>query len=411
MRWVIVNTDYPDFLRHHYSSNPGLERAPYQEQLQARRDTLFGVADFYSANLRKLGQEAWELYANNDALQRAWARERGIGAAPAAAGRSLRPQPPAVHRLLQVTALKRLARSVLERRTLFAPPRGRILAAQLAHYRPDVVLNQATEEVDAALLRTAAPNALIVGQIASPLPDDVDFRSYDLVVSSLPHFVDRFRAQGVPSELNRLAFDPRVLSRIGPRVPGIDVSFVGSLSPAHAGRLAWIEPLCYELPVAVWAHGAGSLPPGSPIRRRLQGQAWGADMYAVLRRSKITLNHHIDVAEDHANNMRLFEATGAGALLVTDSKRDLAELFEPGCEVAAYRTPQECIALVRRYLEDDGEREAVARAGQARTLRDHTYLARMRELAEICAPRLARKRRDPGGPTAGSRGTGGLELD
>ena len=35
-------------------------------------------------------------------------------------------------------------------------------------------------------------------------------------------------------------------------------------------------------------------------------------MYRVLRQSKIALNRHSDVAEDHANNMRLYEATGVG---------------------------------------------------------------------------------------------------
>ena len=59
-------------------------------------------------------------------------------------------------------------------------------------------------------------------------------------------------------------------------------------------------------------------------------------MYRVLARSKIALNRHIDVAEDHANNMRLYEATGVGTFLITDAKRNLSELFEPGEEVVTY---------------------------------------------------------------------------
>jgi hypothetical protein len=42
-------------------------------------------------------------------------------------------------------------------------------------------------------------------------------------------------------------------------------------------------------------------------------------MYRVLECSKIVINHHGDVAP-WANNLRLFEATGTGALLLTDWK-------------------------------------------------------------------------------------------
>src|ERR1051326_2029511 len=78
MRFVILNTDYPEFLTWLYTQNPGLEGASYPEQLRVRMDTCFGVADFYSSNLRRLGHEAWDIHANNQRLQSAWARERGI---------------------------------------------------------------------------------------------------------------------------------------------------------------------------------------------------------------------------------------------------------------------------------------------------------------------------------------------
>ena len=105
-------------------------------------------------------------------------------------------------------------------------------------------------------------------------------------------------------------------------------------------------------------------------------------MYQILRNSKITLNHHGDIAP-YANNARLYEATGVGTLLITDWKRNLHEMFEPDKEMVAYRSPEECIELVQYYLEHDDEREAIAHAGQERTLREHTYYRRMQELVDI----------------------------
>ena len=86
------------------------------------------------------------------------------------------------------------------------------------------------------------------------------------------------------------------------------------------------------------------LPAASPLHRCFQGEVWGADMYQALRRSKITLNSHIDMAGREAGNMRLFEATGVGAFLLTDFKDNLHTLFAPDREVAVWRSIDDCLA-------------------------------------------------------------------
>jgi spore maturation protein CgeB len=81
--------------------------------------------------------------------------------------------------------------------------------------------------------------------------------------------------------------------------------------------------------------------------------------------------------------MRLFEATGAGALLVTDWKENLEELFDIGREVVAFRSTNECTDLIEYYMTHEDERARIATAGQARCLRDHTYERRAVALAAI----------------------------
>jgi spore maturation protein CgeB len=111
-------------------------------------------------------------------------------------------------------------------------------------------------------------------------------------------------------------------------------------------------------------------------------------MYRVLARSRITINTHIDVADGYANNLRLYEATGMGALLVTDRGRNLADLFEEGVEVIAYENAAECRDLIRYYLDRTDEASAIAAAGQERTLASHTWDDRMARLVGILEPRL-----------------------
>ena len=95
----------------------------------------------------------------------------------------------------------------------------------------------------------------------------------------------------------------------------------------------------------------------------------------------MAINRHGDIAEGHANNMRLFEATGMGALLATEAADNLAELFEPGREVLAYDGADDLVEQVRHLLAHEDERRAMAAAGQQRTLRDHGYDGRIATLA------------------------------
>jgi hypothetical protein len=392
LRILNVITDYPEFLAWLYGQNRGLERQSYREQARVRYDSLFGVADFYSTNLRKLGHEAWDVYANNEFLQRAWGREHGVRfeEPTGRCGRLLSAARDAGS-ILTRTPLRHVTRLLRPWIASLNQPSGwfyDILAAQIKHYRPDILVNH-DMGISRRFLGELKPYLrLLVGQIASPLPPRQDFSGYDLVISSLPNLVDHFRRIGLSSAFSRLAFEPRVLGRLNLDRPKISVSFVGSLSEHHQSRVQMLEYLCARLGVEVWGRQVGRLRKNSSIPQCQRGSAWGIEMYQILCDSKITLNHHIEVADSYANNMRLFEATGVGALLITDWKKNLAEMFEPGREVVVYRSAAECAELIRYYLDHDDEREAIAQAGQKRTCREHTYEQRMQEFVEIVGAHL-----------------------
>jgi spore maturation protein CgeB len=106
-------------------------------------------------------------------------------------------------------------------------------------------------------------------------------------------------------------------------------------------------------------------------------------MYETVRDAKVTLNIHADSSDRYASNMRLFEVTGVGGCLLTDWKPNLGELFALDREVVAYRSPAECIEKARWLLEHPDARAAIAKAGQARTLRSHTFAHRAGRFAEI----------------------------
>jgi hypothetical protein len=105
---------------------------------------------------------------------------------------------------------------------------------------------------------------------------------------------------------------------------------------------------------------------------RFRGTVFGLDMYDVLRRSRVTFNRHINLDVAEVGNMRMFEATGVGACLLTDTGRNMRDFFEPDTEVLTYESVDECIEKYRYVLDHEDARRAIAAAGQRRTLKDHT---------------------------------------
>ena len=81
--------------------------------------------------------------------------------------------------------------------------------------------------------------------------------------------------------------------------------------------------------------------------------------------------------------MRLFEATGMGSLLLTDKKDNLSKLFEIDKEIVTYTCKEEASEKVQYLIDNPHKASEIALAGQARTLKNHTYEIRMKELLEI----------------------------
>lgn len=295
-----------------------------------------------------------------------------------------------------------VARAPLIRRALARNPvLQEIAIAQIEAQRSEVVYVQNLSFFNRAnldLLR--GQGRLLVGQISSEPPADEQLRGFDLLLSSFPHFVERFRALGVDSEFLQIGFYERVLDRLRDRRidPGPEaqrphaLSFVGGIDPRYSQHRAGtelLERVAAELPLEVWGYGAEGLAADSALRRAYRGEAWGIDMYGVLARSRIVVNRHGPITAGYANNMRLFEATGAGAMLITEAAPNLADYFEPGHEVVTYDGPADLMEKLRHYLEHDEERKRIAAAGQARSLRDHSYRKVIARLSEILKARLS----------------------
>jgi hypothetical protein len=374
VRVLIVDTYYEPFLREHYRDRPGLGDEGYHVQLMELMARSFGTSDAYSHNLRLIGHDAAEVVANCVPLQRRWAEEHGVRTLGAGL----------------MGLLERGGRVAARLSGLL----HRIVLAQVEAFRPDVVyLQDIGFHTTRQLHELAGRDRLLVGQIASKPPSVERLRAFALITTSFPHFVERFRRTGLNAEELRIAFDERILSRLtlAAPPPRNDVVFVGGVDRrVHAEGVRLLEHVATHLDgaLAVYGYGASTWAKGSPLHACYRGEAWGLEMYRVYAGARVVLNRHIAAAEGWSNNMRLYEATGAGAALLTDRGRNLGELFEVGTEVSAYADEAELVSLAGELLANERARARLANAGQQRTLREHTYRDRMAELAAMLEERL-----------------------
>lgn len=404
MRLQRITTNYPTYLRQFYAGRPQLIERPYAAQHAALMLNACGWADFWSLALCKVGYECDEVVSNAEPMQKSWAREHGVAFD---GGNWLQ----------------------------------EITTAQVKAFKPDVLFVNDYVTFSASYLRhlkAECPSMrLVLGWCGAPYSDASVFREYDIVLSSVPELVRDFLAQGHRCFQINHAFEPRVLERIDlDAPPATDFAFVGSITKKdnfHREREEQLVKLINKTDLQIWAAvNQPSLPERTSVRlkqfaydviqaardiglpasfinatpfarkvarwqarpqlpqaidtrieRRAQPPLFGLAMFQQLRQSKVVLNTHIDISSSHASNMRLYEATGVGSCLLSDWKANLSELFEPDREVLTYRSIDECVEKLRYVLAHEGERRAIAIAGQARTLRDHTFDRRAAQLDEL----------------------------
>jgi len=403
MKLLHMTSVYPQYAQRFYAARPELESRSYEEQCDAFFYDAFAWADAWKNALEPMGYMVREVVTNVDPMQRMWARENMRGDWSGADSNA-------------------------------------IAVEQVRQFAPDILWFDHHDATLLARIREQLPAMkLVLGWTGSAMPQHNAFAYCDIVLSCSRESVDRLTAQGVRAAELQHGFDPRILSRLGVSTGSADVVFIGQLirsSDFHIVREKLLEQAVHALPMKIFspsarpsrpahpkrlmkrglsvayralkAAGGGRLgarllraagrsedwlqPPAESVNAKLMpymvGGVYGLEMYQTVRDAKVTLNIHADSSDRYASNMRLFEVTGVGGCLLTDWKPNLAEMFSLDTEVVAYRSAAELVEKARWLLEHPAGRATIARAGQARTLRDYTFTRRARRFDEIVGKAL-----------------------
>jgi glycosyl transferase family 1 len=256
-----------------------------------------------------------------------------------------------------------------------------ILLAQIEHHRAEVFYNLDPMRYGSAFVRKL-PGCVKTSICWRAAPSgNADLTAYDLVVCNFPSILDDWARRGCKVKYFAPGHDPAMNAFADSQSDDFDLAFVGGFSRHHVKRSASLRAaastpgirarlyledsrptrLANALP---FVPGLGRYRHPPEIRALRAGPLYGLDLYRALAAARIVFNGAVDMAGEDRGNMRCFEATGCGAVLLTDAGR-YPDGFVDGETMVTYASPDQIPGLIGRLLGDPAAATALAKAGCA----------------------------------------------
>lgn len=373
LKFLQAHTFYPTYLQNFYNQQPALAEATFNDQIDALVKDGFSGIHMFAPYMDKFGYDATLIIANNPFSQAAWLKENHL-----------------VPENSQEWELE-------------------VLRLQIETIKPDILYLTDPIRYDSRFVDTLNHRpSFIVGWRASSIPEDTDWSRFDCIFSCLEALRSHAYKLGAHSTEHFLPGYPEwINSAISDVVPIYDVVFCGSWTTGlHAGRNELLRQVAIASTTAPIPFTCGYYLSGqldtvpSEVACYNQGERFGVAMYRALRSGRIAIDARgilhtsdnsttVDLAGRETANMRIFEATGAGVFLLAEHFDNLQDYFEIGREIETFKSIPELVEKIVYYSTHHDEREAIARRGQARCLRDYSMSKRAACFDRIIARHLA----------------------
>ncbi len=158
-----------------------------------------------------------------------------------------------------------------------------------------------------------------------------------------------------------------------------NVSFIGQYSKQYPNREKYLLAI-KDLGVNIWGTD-GWLK--TPLKDYFRGSSIGDQRYEIYSHSKIVLDINWAILPVDGLSNRSFEVMGCGAMFMTDHVRaDIKHAYKEGEEVILFKDENELRDKIVYYLNNDKEREKIARAGYQKVISVHTYDNRIQQLLD-----------------------------
>lgn len=273
--------------------------------------------------------------------------------------------------------------------------RDRRLLRTVERARPDLILVLWGNSFTPAFLESLKARArcpLVTWWLDDPFRHSVEglLPYYDIFFIFDRSYVARLVQAGaldvrfLPCACDETVYQPKTLTWAERARYRCDIALVAW----YYARRAEVVNALDDFDLKIWGRGWRSAQARQSLSRRWRGTIEGErfitdrETAKIYCATKIGLNIHSEQTREAGLNTRSFELLAAGAFELVDSIPGMDELLEPGREVAVYTSPEEARDLADHYLHHEAKRIDVARRGRERTLREHTYVSRMRTLLQ-----------------------------
>lgn len=193
-------------------------------------------------------------------------------------------------------------------------------------------------------------------------------KSYDIFYVNCSYSVkilkfNNINAQFIPFGYIKEVFKKVKLEKSDQLRYGTDLLFIGSYSNEREEILKNLTN--FQLRI----HGPGWK--NSQLINYVKSDGlYGSDMVKAFNAAKIIINIHQNFINRNQKrlygngvNLKVFEALGCHAFLLTDRKKDVLNLFKENKEIAVYSSIQELKQKIAFYLKNDNLRKKIAEQG------------------------------------------------
>lgn len=193
---------------------------------------------------------------------------------------------------------------------------------------------------------------------------------FDTVFVPVKQFIPIFYQLGAKRvEFYDLSYNPNIHFPRSLSEVGTSISYLGTWGPLQE---MWLDRVAAEFQLRIYGNGWEHAARKSRSRACwVKGEGRGSEMGTAISSSKITFNM---VRAEHGchTSTKILEIPACGGFMLTNWTEAQATLFEDGKECVFYNTMEEMIEKAKYYLENDGEREKIRRAGMV-AVAPHTY--------------------------------------
>lgn len=352
-----ITSQYVKYIKDFYRENPNVDDLTYDELFNMFTEQGFAEANFIHPYLRNMGIESKVIFYNNKTLQYKWS-------------------------------------PLCKNLSLFE-----LLLMQIKEYCPDIILISDMPSFDLEqlkMIKESVSNKTIylVGYYFSELNNKFFevVSQYDQIYTGSNGYVNLMRNKEIPAFLLRHAFDSSIINKLDVCEKSNAVCFSGSIvvgKTYHNNRIEILNKMMeYKIPYDFYGEIYGIQKEDKNLKILLDkiennrhDANYGIKYYSIISQYTIGLNLHAPCI-DGAGNMRMFETTGVGTCLLTDYRDENCEMFDVDNEIVEYSSSEELLDKVRWLINYPSKAKEIAKAGQKRTLKDHTYKNKAEQLNE-----------------------------